>query len=203
MKMVIDYQNLHLTGHGQFVPDGVPRHESLVHPLHFANQWLTVRNRQLGTAAVAGQGLQLQYVLDAVAVFRGLPSNRENPAGYRRNQAQQSEWTRDPRVSVRLRPLRYSWKEGERVAQEKGVDVLVALELVRSADRHDADVLVLVSHDTDMEPALEAALDAPDVVIETAGWDRCRILRVPGKRVWHTKLHGPEFVASRDRKDYA
>lgn len=89
------------------------------------------------------------------------------------------------------------------MVQEKGVDVLVAFELVRSADRRDADVLVQVSHDTDMEPALEAALDAQDVAIETAGWDRCRILRVPGKRIWHTRLFGQEFVASRDRRDYA
>ncbi|GMA26707.1 hypothetical protein GCM10025864_44660 [Luteimicrobium album] len=33
VKLVIDYQNIHLTGHGVFVPDSVPRHESLIHPL--------------------------------------------------------------------------------------------------------------------------------------------------------------------------
>lgn len=201
-KVVIDYQNIHLTGHGKFVPDGVLRHESLVHPLHFANQWLTVRNRTLAAKGMAGGVEQVQYDLVSVAAFRGLPSNKENPNGYRRNQAQQSEWTRDERVAVTYRPLRYSGQPGNRVIQEKGVDVMVALELVRSADRHTADVVVLASHDTDMEPALATALEADNVTIETVGWDRCRVLRVPGVRLWHTRLYGEQFVNSRDRKDY-
>src|SRR5450830_2096128 len=96
--------------------------------------------------------------LDNVVVYRGLPSNAENPNAYRRNQAQKSEWTRDRRVEVNYRPLKYNWANGHRVAQEKGVDVLVALDLVRSADRGGFDVLVLATHDSDLEPALAAAL---------------------------------------------
>ena len=46
---------------------------------------------------------------------------------YRRTQAQKSEWTRDRRVEVNYRTLRYHWERGERIAQEKGIDVLVAL----------------------------------------------------------------------------
>ncbi|GMA26706.1 hypothetical protein GCM10025864_44650 [Luteimicrobium album] len=144
----------------------------------------------------------MQYVIEKVVVYRGLPSNTENPNAYRRNLAQQSEWTRDPRVEVIHRGLRYSWVNGERHAQEKGVDVLVALDFVRSADRGDADVVVLASHDTDLEPALAAAFESGKVGVETAGWDGCRVLRVPGRRVWHTRLHGDAFVRARDRKDY-
>lgn len=197
-RVVIDYQNIHLTGHGQFAPNGLPRHESLVHPLHFANQWLTVRNHQLATKAIANGVDPVQYELEAVAAYRGLPSNKENPNAYRRNLAQQSEWTRDARVAVTYRTLRYH----QGVAQEKGVDVMVALDFVRSADRHTADVVVLASHDTDMEPALAMALEADDVTVETVGWTGCRILRAPGNSVWHTKLYGSHFVNARDRKDY-
>lgn len=84
MKIVIDHQNLHLTGHGRFVPEGVPRHESLVHPLYFANQWLTVRNRMLATRATAGQGPQLQYILDATlssAAYRPTGRTRTGTVG--------------------------------------------------------------------------------------------------------------------------
>lgn len=201
-RVVIDYQNIHLTAHGLFAPDGVMKHETLVHPPYFANQWLLVRNHVLASRAVASGEEPVTYELQSVGVYRGLPSNRENPNSYRRNLSQQSEWTRDPRVQVVHRTLRYNWVDGWKVPQEKGIDVLVALDLVRSADRHDADVVVLASHDTDMEPALEAAMQNDDVRVETVGWDRCRVLRVPSKRIWHTKLRAPHFVSSRDRKDY-
>ncbi|MGH3567977.1 MAG: hypothetical protein ACRDRH_18490 [Pseudonocardia sp.] len=44
--MVMDYQNVHLTAHQQFaVSKHLPRHESLVEPLHFANHLIVARNR--------------------------------------------------------------------------------------------------------------------------------------------------------------
>ena len=45
--VVIDYQNVHLSGHGQFCPTGVAKHESLVHPLYFANQVLLARKNAM------------------------------------------------------------------------------------------------------------------------------------------------------------
>lgn len=202
VKMVIDYQNIHLTAHDNFAPGNVQKHESLVHPLRFANQWLQLRTHIRATSAMEAGVPVAQLRLDKVAVYRGLPSNKENPDGYRRNLAQQSEWTRDRRVEVFHRPLKYNWVHNARVAQEKGVDVLVALDFVRSADRHEADVLVLASHDSDMEPALAAALESEDCVIETVGWHGSRVLKVPNQKIWHAALHAPAFVASRDRRDY-
>jgi len=44
--IVIDYQNVHLTGHELFSKSqGLAKHEDLVHPLHFANQLLLSRTR--------------------------------------------------------------------------------------------------------------------------------------------------------------
>ena len=48
-------------------------------------------------------------MLKSVLVYRGEPSPEHNPNGYRRNQAQKSEWERDARVQVHLRPLKYSY----------------------------------------------------------------------------------------------
>lgn len=43
--VVIDYQNLHLTGHQRFqATKWGPKHEALVDPLLFAQQLLQVRN---------------------------------------------------------------------------------------------------------------------------------------------------------------
>jgi len=200
-RVIIDYQNIHLTGYDAFASYGTPKYSTLIHPLRFAQRWLDLRNHVLSIRAMAGAGPEIQYELDSVVVFRGLPSNKENPNSYRRNLAQQSEWTRDRRVTVTHRGLRYFQDGGQLRAQEKGIDVMVALEFLRSADRHLADAIILASHDTDLEPALAMALET-DVQVETVGWDGCRILRVPKQPIWHTRLTETDFKQSIDPKQY-
>lgn len=202
--VVIDYQNIHLTAHDIFAPAGTPKHETLVHPLHFANQVVGERNNRIVAAQQNGRATPPCVTLAGVHVYRGLPSNKRNPTSYRRSMAQQSEWTRDRRVSVTYRTLRYLWDPimQEYVATEKGIDVMVALDLVRCVREQSADVVILATHDTDLEPALdEAMLGSNTALIETAGWDRARQLRTSSWH-WHTTLRGESFVRSRDRKDY-
>jgi uncharacterized LabA/DUF88 family protein len=194
--VLIDYQNIHLTAHGCWAPNGLPVHESLIHPMRFGEQVLLTRSRRQRDERQKGA------VLSDVFVFRGLPSNRRQPALYRVNQAQKSEWERDPRVHVTYRPLRYGDGWPSQPAQEKGIDVLVALNLVRIADHATHDIVILAAHDTDLEPALDMAAVAGRVKVETAGWEGCRRLRVPDHSLWHTALGSNEFVACRDRKDY-
>lgn len=80
--MVVDYQNVHLTGHDLFA---VSRHEaphtSLIDPLLFAQQLLTARNRAQRPGMAAA-------VLRRVLVYRGQPSPEHDPKPYARNQAQ-------------------------------------------------------------------------------------------------------------------
>lgn len=194
LAVLIDYQNIHLTAHGRFAPYGTRVHEVLIHPLRFAEQLIEERaSRQMDLR-------QKQAVLTDVFVYRGQPSNQHQPALYRVTQAQRAEWTRDPRVRVNYRTLRYA---PGRLPQEKGVDVLVAINLVRLAEDGQHDVVVLAAHDTDLEPAVEMAAERGRCKIETAGWDGERRLRVPGRTLWHTALGAGRMVASRDRKDYA
>lgn len=197
--LVVDYQNIHLTGHGLWCPDAEARHLCLVHPLHYANQVLQQRN--LVRRLVAEQADQPfdPATLASVHVFRGQPSNRHDRNGYRRSQAQQSEWTRDPRVKVVYRPLKY-YPDG--TVKEKGVDVLVALELVKLAATAGSDVVILAAHDTDQEPALQLAFQLAGNRVETAGWMHSKRLRVPGEPTWHTQLDEGAFIRCRDAKDY-
>lgn len=205
--VVIDYQNIHLTGHERFAPKGTAKHLSLVHPLAFAAQVLKRRNGTIGARHTAGDaGLAPVADLAKVAVFRGAPSQKHDAAAYRRSQAQRSEWTRDRRVQVHYRTLNYHWDRGlgAWVKREKGIDVAAAVALVSGAFSGAWEVVILASHDTDLEPALElAATDfGSQCSIETAGWQSSKVLRPKACDLWHTTLNGADFVNSRDRKDY-
>lgn len=121
--IVIDYQNIHLTGHGRWCPSSEAPHHCLVHPLFFSRQVLDQRNL-IGSLIAARDGRQFEkFELGTVTAYRGQPSNHRDPNNYRRSQAQQSEWTRDARVRVIYRPLKY-YSDGD--VKEKGIDVLVA-----------------------------------------------------------------------------
>jgi uncharacterized LabA/DUF88 family protein len=194
LAVVMDYQNIHLTARDCFSPAGTPDEDVLIHPLLFANRLLQAR------AARQGDPTQKAATLAAVKVFRGSPGFKEQPFLYGVTQAQRSEWTRDPRVEVNYRTLRYI---PGKPTQEKGIDVMVALAFVEAVECGDYDVVVLAAHDTDLEPALDAALRKNRAKVETAGWKDCRRLKPTGRTVWHTALTGNDMVQSRDRKDYS
>lgn len=86
------------------------------------------------------------------------------------------------RVEVQLHPLKYSYEldaNGRKVRdhdgtlllkdkpREKGVDVLCALALVREARNPDIGLVILASHDSDLDPALDEAAALGTAKIET------------------------------------
>lgn len=216
--IVIDYQNIHLTGHNFFEHDGTPRHHSLVHPLYYARQLLEARN--LGQRPGFAQA-----ELHRVEVYRGLPSPVHEPNGYARNLAQKERWESDPRVQVSLRPLTYRYLYGadgrpirdinglkvrdESVPpQEKGVDVLCALALVRASQEAGVDLVIMASHDSDLVPALDEAVRLRAAKVETTSWydpvtHRSQQLRPSAGTLWNTRLGREQFIAARDLTDYA
>ncbi len=198
--VLIDYQNVHLTARDIFAPPGATARDTLVDPLAFAETLVEVR-------AVRQQiNAQKLTRLEAVKVYRGAPSNHREPRLYSASQRQRAMWSRDPRVSVMYRTLRYPDNWGSAACQErpreKGIDVLVALDFVDLAQAGTYDILVLATHDTDLEPALDRALSARRTRIETGGWLGGRRLKPQGQNVWHTSLDGASYVAVRDRRNY-
>jgi hypothetical protein len=216
-SIVIDYQDVHLTGHGLFASTRpLPRHETLVDPRLFAGQLVRTRSQRQR----AGMS---HAVIRRVLVFRGQPSPEHDSAGYARNQAQRAHWERDGRVHVTLRPLKYDYEraddgrpatdaEGNKIVigkREKGVDVLCALALVREAHDPATDLVILASSDSDLAPALDEVLRLRTVKMETFCWyddvqrlgyqlhpmDRTR-------RVWNTRLGEAAFRACWDVTDY-
>jgi hypothetical protein len=216
--VIVDYQNVHLVGHNLYDSTRLlPKHQTLVDPLLFANQLLRARN--------AGQreGMD-QAVLNHVEVFSGQPSPEHDPAGYARRQSQKSQWERDSRVTVTLRPLKYEYLRGAdgRVAtdlhgrrivdgppREKGVDVLCALASVRAAQDPSVDLVIIASSDTDLAPVIDEIRRLGTAKVETfCWWDQKRSIgyRIhPTDRsrpVWNTRLPETAFYASRDLTDY-
>ena len=212
--VVLDYQNMHLTAHGLY--DSTrhgPKHECLLDPLAFGANLIAARNASQRPGYPAAQ-------LAAVEVYRGLPSSRHSPRDYARSQAQKSQWERDARVSVHLRPLQYRPRydnagnkvldqDGNEIideVREKGVDVLCALAVVRAAASPDIDLVVLASHDTDLEPALDEGLKFPGMRIETCQWYRTgrytKQLKPTSRSVWNTRLNEQDFMRSWDLTNY-
>jgi uncharacterized LabA/DUF88 family protein len=78
---------------------------------------------------------------------------------------------------VTYRPLKYTyqWVNGHREIdpghppQEKGIDVLCALAMVRLAQTGIYDAVVLASRDTDLIPSLDEA-NRSDTHIEAVKW---------------------------------
>lgn len=215
--IIVDYQNVHLTGHGLFDSSkDRPAHEVLIDPLLFANQLISTRN-------LAQQPGMRHASLSKVLVYRGQPSPEHDPKPYARNQAQKAHWERDARVLVHLRPLKYHYAydsagfkatdaDGKTIVtgkREKGIDVLCALAVVREARQSDIDLVVLASQDTDLEPALDEALFFNEAKIETFCWfdhkqpGKSRQLRPrAGKGIWNTRLNESQFAKCWDPTDY-
>jgi uncharacterized LabA/DUF88 family protein len=150
-------------------------------------------------------GARLGIELHQVRVYRGLPHAVRDPRSFTAADRQISAWQRNERVAVVTRPLRY---RGSLPPEEKGIDVRLAVDFVAMALRGEYDVGVLMSHDTDLVPALEAVLDvAPAARVEVAAWapthGRVNRLRIPGRRLWCHYLAAADYAALADGRNYA
>ena len=191
----IDYQNLHISGHQAFCAHGALLDDCVVHPLTVSK--LVVARRERASE------------LTQVRVYRGRPSPDKQPGMAGVNDRQASEWTRDSRVVVLRRPLRYPRDFGMPGSagrpEEKGVDVQLAIDLVRLGLEDAYDAAVLFSRDTDLVPALEATRDTVSKHVEVAGWSGANMsrLRLPGTRLWHHWMNADDWQAVRDGHDYS
>ena len=149
--------------------------------------------------------------LAAVYVYRGRPGPKSGSRAQAASARQFDVWESHPLVEVRTRPLRYqptAWSMGKATAwraQEKGIDVVMALDIAIGARDDRYDVAVVMSADSDLAPAIEAALDAGKRV-ETAMWwspeHPHRKMRVRGRRLWNHALDADSFAQVRDDTDY-
>ena len=217
--VIIDYQNVHNIAHDMFGREDEQLHESLIDPLLYAQELIRVRNEGQGEGYEAA-------TLNRVLVYRGLPSSEYEPRANSYNMRQKAHWERDPRVKVMHRPLRYELQrtydgtperdEDGRVVinfkEEKGIDVLCALAAVREACNSQTKLVVVASHDSDLEPALDEARGLGTAHVEVSRWHnpeshvwayRLGGIKNRSTSFWCTALGASSFEASRDKTPYS
>ena len=137
-----------------------------------------------------------------VQLYSGIPSSTKNPKGYAAARKQISRWralgAHKPTLEVCTRTLDY--RTGR--PREKGIDVMLALDLAFGAANGDFDVVVLFSGDSDLLPALERA-HALGVACETAAWTGGRRRQQQkGYLRWEHRLGQRDYDAAHDSFDY-
>lgn len=186
----VDYQNVHGWARRRFHP--VNSHPAVGHidPLRLG-QHLVARRRRPSE-------------LTGVRVYRGRPIPDYQPRAAAANDRQTAVWERSATVTVIRRPLRYPADWPETPASEKGIDVALAIDLVRLAMSKQYDVAVLVSSDTDLLLAVETLYDLRLAHIELATWSGANRLRFPGSQLpWCHYINEGQYRALEDPTDYA
>lgn len=146
LVVFIDYQNTYRSARRAFGFEEAEHWHGQVHP------------RTVGEL-IASRYQTAEVELKEVRVYRGRPSNRHDSKGYAAFQRQYSVWQATHLVTPIARTLRYPDNYPTEDAEEKGIDVKLAIDFVMMAAQDSYDVGVLFSHDTDLIPALEAVVE--------------------------------------------
>lgn len=189
----IDYQNAHHSAHRLWCKHGEPMEKCVIHPVLLAET----------VSAMRAPGADLQ----GVKVYRGRPNPNKQRTMTSANDQQKMHWETDKRCRVIRRPLSYPDDWGQpgcyEEAREKGIDVQLAVDMVRMAIAGEFEVGILFSRDTDLKPALEAIRELKGPHVEVATWEGSSRLRLDaGKPLWCHKLDEQDFRAVIDRKRY-
>ncbi|WP_084010757.1 NYN domain-containing protein [Pseudofrankia sp. DC12] len=188
VAVFLDYQNVHLSARTAFLPSGSSGRHGHVDPMRVARRIV--------------RGRRFDGELATVRVYRGRPSPDHQPVAARASDRQADRWSRDSRVVLVRRQLRYPKAWPAEPAQEKGIDVALAVDLVRLACEGAYDVGVLFSRDTDLVPALETVRDL-GCHVEVASWKGTSRLRFPDSQLpWCHYLDADDYAACRDYTDY-
>ncbi len=149
--------------------------------------------------------------LAEVRVYRGRPESTKQPAAYGANQRQTAAWlASSPKVTVTRRTLRYPHDWPNSPAQEKGIDVALAIDFTVMAVRGEYDVGILMSSDTDLKPALEAVVGLAGANAypraEVASWSpksrHASRLAIPQAKLWCHWVDEAAYNAVADARDY-
>lgn len=191
----IDYQNVHNGALRAFWPPGTHPSKGHISPIGVAQRIVAKRNANGFPSRLA-----------EVRIYRGMPSHMRQPAAAVANTRQTEAWARSPLVTVKRRMLRYPSRWPQQPALEKGIDVEIAVDILRLALVDRAyDVAVVFSADTDLLPAIETVLEVRCGHIEVAAWWGSRQrLRVDGtSKPWCHWLHETDYRAVEDPTDYS
>jgi len=144
--------------------------------------------------------------LHQVRVYTGVPEATREPKTHSAHIKQRTAWEQAG-VQVITRTLRYpdDWPASK--AEQKGVDVALAIDFVALAIDSEYDVGVIVSTDSDLKPALEYVRRKCNdrCHIEVVAWNnpfkRSR-LSISTHNIWCHWLDKTDYEAIADLTDY-
>ncbi|MEX2158859.1 MAG: NYN domain-containing protein [Dehalococcoidia bacterium] len=148
-------------------------------------------------------GTDIDRALVDVRVYTGRPDSSKDPRSYGAHMRQSAAWEKRG-VIVRPRTLRYPFDWPSRPAEEKGVDVALAIDFVTMAVDGTYDIGVIASTDTDLRPAIEYVIEKTAASAEVAAWiagPRAG-LTIPGIHLWCHRLSRNDYDLVADPTDY-
>lgn len=189
VMIFVDYQNVQGWALRQFHPVNAPPAAGHIDPLRLG-QLLVSRRRRLSE-------------LEGVRVYRGRPNPDHQSRSAAANDRQTAGWQRSAKITVVRRPLRYPSDWPRTPAIEKGIDVALAVDLVRLAMTKAYGAAVLVSADTDLMPAVETVYELGLAHVEVAMWAGANRLRFSGSQLpWCHHLTEVDYRTVADETDY-
>lgn len=194
LVLFIDAQNVYHSARGAFFPDPTSHLEGQVDPLRIG--------QLIASRGPAGSN----RVLHEVRIYTGRPESSKQPRAYGAHMKQCAAWERSGCVVI-PRTLRYPFAWPRRPAEEKGIDVALAIDFVMGAVDGAYDIGVIFSTDTDLRPALEvvAGRFAGTRRAEVAAWrspTANRRLSVQGRSIWCHFLDQADYSLVHDATDY-
>lgn len=193
----IDESNVYKDARRCFFDDSHPSPFGRIKPFKYG--MLVAGREPLGTSN--------DRELKQVRVYGGIPNSRRDPVTYSAHRRQVAAWESDGAKPI-MRPLRYPEDWPKSPAQQKGVDVQLALDVVVMGLQDEYDVAIVASTDTDLRPAIEGfhALGlAEKKEIEVAAWRKetfAKKITVDDLHVWCHFLEEADYQTVKDRRDY-
>lgn len=193
VMVFVDYQNAYRVARDLYHDAWDPAHAGQFHPGGLG-RLLVRRDRFPRTLA-------------GVRIYRGLPSSQRDPRSFGAARAQIAAWSGDQDVTAVSHPIRYPSDWPMSKAEEKGIDVSIAIDFLRGAMKGWYDVGIIMSLDTDLKPALAAvAEDFSHLRVEVAAWAkygvRTRRLGFPGAKMWCHWIDEDGYRAVQDTTSY-
>lgn len=187
----MDYQNVHGWAKRQFFGPGCDIAQGHVDPLRVA-QHLCQRRSRLSE-------------LKQVRVYRGRPNPERQPGAAGANDRQTQAWRKSSLVHVTRRMLRYPSDWPDQRAEEKGIDVALAVDMMRLAILDKTiDAMILFSSDTDLLPAVETIVHNKICHVEVASWVKGNRLRFENSQLPYChNIDESTFRTLEDTYDYA
>ena len=195
LSLFIDAQNTYRGARDRFFPGAQSVVDGQFNPM------------ELGRIIASRGGPRgMPCALSEVRIYSGRPDVAKAPGTYAAHMNQCNRWVADGAVVI-PRALRYPRSWPNEPAQEKGVDVALAIDFVAHAIDGRYDVGVIMSTDTDILPALELVHsrfpNGPRVAV--AAWRGAQYsprLSLRGSNVWCHWLSQVDYNAVADRNRY-